>query len=329
MINKYSSYMAESNAVNNTKKKETEKTAEAEKVSEAAESSKSKSTTDYVNELKKLVPSVELKIGNTFSSSKDGKTLTISPELLEQMQNDPEKEKEMKELIKGVESMTKFFDGMYKASGWTVVYRHSFIDENGKYRSMSLVRNDFMLDMSKELREERWENSEKLVEQTKEKIEKQLEELEELLEEKKEEQIKEETEKEQKELEKLLEEKEKVKEEKEQENEGLKQTQKEEKKENEETEEIGKEEERLKEEAKKEQEELEKIWEERKREEETSARNKVKQLLEKQFAASKDGILYLYDTDFKELLEAIREDAADKEDRKRQIQTGANLDLWV
>ncbi len=303
MINKYSSYMAESNVVNTAKKKETEKAAGTEKVSEAAESSKSKSTADYVNELKNLVPSVELRIGNTFSSSKDGKTLTISPELLEQMQNDPEKEKEMKELIKGVESMTKFLDGMYKASGWTVVFRHSFIDENGKYRSMSLVRNDFMLDMSKELREERWENSEKLVEQTKEKVEKQLEELEELLEEKKEDQIKEETEKEQKELEKLLEEKEKVKEEKEQEDEDLKQTQKEEKKENEEIEEI--------------------------EEEEKLAYDKVKQLLKKQFAASKDGILYLYDTDFKELLEAIREDAADKEDRNRQMQTGANLDVWV
>ena len=95
----------------------------------------------------------------------------------------------------------------------------------------------------------------------------------------------------------------KVKEEKEQEDEDLKQTQKEEKKENEEIEEI--------------------------EEEEKLAYDKVKQLLKKQFAASKDGILYLYDTDFKELLEAIREDAADKEDRNRQMQTGANLDVWV
>ena len=47
------------------------------------------------------------------------------------MQNDPKKEKDMKDLIKGVESATKLMDGIYKASGWSVVYRHSYIDENG------------------------------------------------------------------------------------------------------------------------------------------------------------------------------------------------------
>ena len=43
------------------------------------------------------------------------------------------KEKEMKELIRGVESATKLLDSMHRASGWTVVYRHGYIDENGKY----------------------------------------------------------------------------------------------------------------------------------------------------------------------------------------------------
>ena len=85
------------------------------------------------------------------------------------MQNNPEKEKEMKELIKGVESAVNMLESVNKASGWTVVYKHCYIDENGKYRSIAYLRNDFMLNMSNKLREERRKNSEKLMEKTKEK----------------------------------------------------------------------------------------------------------------------------------------------------------------
>ncbi len=182
MNNVYSSYATQSMAGNSvsggTKKKETENT------SETAGSSKQKNTADYVNELAKLVPSVELKVGNSFQTAKSGKTLTINPKLLEKMQNDPEKEKEMKELIKGVESMTKLMDRINNASGWTVVFRHSYIDENGKYRETALVRNDFMLNMSDKLREERRQNSEKLIEKAKEKAAEKKEDVEEPLEEK-------------------------------------------------------------------------------------------------------------------------------------------------
>jgi len=179
ITNNYSSYAAQSNAAGSTKKKETEST------SETAGSSKSRSTSDYVNELAKLVPSVELKAGNSFSTAKSGKTLTINPQLLEKMQNDPEKEKEMKELIKGVESAVNMLDSVMNASGWSVVFKHDYIDENGKYRQIALVRNDFMLNMSDKLREERRKNSEKLIEKTKEKAVEKKVKLEETLEEKK------------------------------------------------------------------------------------------------------------------------------------------------
>lgn len=146
---------------------------------------KVKSTAEYMSELAKLVPSVECKIGNTFSSAKSGKTLTINPLLLEKMQNDPEKEKEMKELIKGVESAVNMLDSVMNASGWTVVFKHDYIDENGKYRQIALVRNDFMLNMSDKLREERRKNSEKLIEKSKEKAIEKREELQEALDENK------------------------------------------------------------------------------------------------------------------------------------------------
>ncbi len=239
MNNVYSSYATQSMAGNSvsggTKKKETENT------SETAGSSKPKSTADYVNELAKLVPSVELKVGNSFQTAKSGKTLTINPKLLEKMQNDPEKEKEMKELIKGVESMTKLMDRINNASGWTVVFRHSYIDENGKYRETALVRNDFMLNMSDKLREERRQNSEKLIEKAKEKSK-----------------------------------------------------------------------EKVKEEAK---------------EEEKSAHDKAEQLINDKIAASKDGMIYLNDTDFRTIMEAAREDDAGKAHEKEQQKIGANLDL--
>ena len=253
----YSSYVAqsmtESGATSGTKKKGTEKT------QETAGNSKSKSTAEYANELAKLAPSVEFKVGNSYSTAKSGKTLTVNPQLLEKMQNDPEKEKEMKDMIKGVESATKLMDGIYKASGWTVVYRHSYIDENGKYRAVACVRNDFMLNMSDKLREERKKNSEKLIEKTKEKAAEKEEELSETLEEKKE--VKEDG------------------------SDG-------------------------------------KI-------EEKSTPNKAEQLLNEKLAASKDGMIYLNDTDIRTIIEAAKEDNAGRANTKQQAGVGANLDLKV
>lgn len=189
IMNNYSSYMAQNTAGNSTvegtQKKDTEKT--DKKANKANSSnSKSESTTSYINKLKKLAPSVEFKVGNAFSSAKSGKTLTINPKILEKMQNDPEKEKEMKELIKGVESMTRLSESINKSMGWKVVYRHSYIDENGQYRHVAYIRNEHGYKMSEKLREERRKNAEKLIEKQKEKVEKKKEKIEEMIEEKKE-----------------------------------------------------------------------------------------------------------------------------------------------
>ncbi len=161
--------------------KETSETVAAQKNSGAG-NDKEKSAAGYAKELEKLVPSVEFMVGNGCSSAKSGKTLTINPKLLEKMQNNPEQAKETKELIRGVESAMNLIDSINKASGWSVVYRHSYIDENGKYSAIACVRNDFMLNMSDKLREERRENSEKLIEKTKEKAAEKEKELEEALE---------------------------------------------------------------------------------------------------------------------------------------------------
>ncbi len=254
LTSNYGSYtvqgMAGSSATSGTGKKETEKT--AEKAAERAGSSKTKSTAEYANELAKLVPSVEFKLGTTFSSAKSGKTLTVNPQLLEKMQSDPEKEKEMKELIKGVELAVNRLDSAMNAIGWSVVFKHDYIDENGKYRQICLVRNDFMLNMSDKLREERRKNSEKLIERSKEKAAEKKEELQEVLEEK--------------------------------------QTEKEDRK---------------------------------------VVPDEVTQLFKEKIAASKEGMVYLYDTDIRTILEVAKEEDEEKPAVKEAVRPGANLDLLV
>ena len=258
ITNNYSSYatqsMAESSTANSVKKKEIEKT------TETAGSSKAKKTTDYANGLAKLVPSVDFKVGNACSSANSGKSLTVNPQLLEKMQNDPQKEKDMKDMIKGVESMSKLAESMAKASGWTIVYQHSYIDENGNYHCRMQGRNDGMLKLSDKLREERKKNSEQLLEKTKEKAAEKEEKLEEALEEKK---------------------------------------------------------------SAKEEEGTEgKI-------EIKSAHDKAEQLINEKMAASKDGTIYLNETDFRTIIEAAQEEDADKTTVKDQPQIGVNLDLKI
>ncbi|MCM1273613.1 MAG: hypothetical protein NC225_09860 [Clostridium sp.] len=181
--NNYASYVVENKATGNARKKEAPEPAES-KTERSAAGNKPGSTTDYMNTLKKLAPSVEFRTGCFCASDKSGKTLTINPKALEKMQNDPEFEKKMKELIGGVEKMEKISESFNKATGWTTVYRHSYIDENGNYCHIALTRNDRMSKLNEKLREERRQNAEKLIKKTREKSAKKKKELEELLEEK-------------------------------------------------------------------------------------------------------------------------------------------------
>lgn len=157
--------------------KETLETAAAQKNSEAG-NDKAKSVASYVKKLEKLVPSVEFRVGNACLSAQSGKSLTVNSKLLEKMQDDPKTKKDMEDMIKGVESMSKLAESLAKASGWTIVYQHSYIDENGKYHCRMQGRNDGMLKLSDKLREERRRNSEKLIEKSKEKAAEKEKELE-------------------------------------------------------------------------------------------------------------------------------------------------------
>ena len=54
---------------------------------------------------------------------------------------------------------------------------------------------------------------------------------------------------------------------------------------------------------------------------------KAEQLLEEKLADSKDGTIYLYDTDMQTIIEAAKEDNAGKANTKQQAHVGANMDL--
>ena len=160
-----------------TKKAEEKETAAIQKSSDTSTDDNS-----YFNELSKLAPSVEFRIGTAHAADKTGKTLTLNPKLLERMQNDPEFEKDMKDMIKGVESMTKLADSFDKATGRTTVFRHCYIDANGKFSLCALtVKKD---ELNEKLRKEAQENTEKLIERTREKSHEKAEKLTEQLEEK-------------------------------------------------------------------------------------------------------------------------------------------------
>lgn len=61
-------------------------------------------------------------------------------------------------------------------------------------------------------------------------------------------------------------------------------------------------------------------------------RKKAKELaekLEEKLSASKDGVIYLYDTDIKTIMEAAKEAAGDSASYREQIKVGANFDLRI
>ena len=62
-------------------------------------------------------------------------------------------------------------------------------------------------------------------------------------------------------------------------------------------------------------------------EEKAEEPDKAEQLLEEKIADSKDGEIYLYNTDIETIMEAAKEDSAGKANIKEQVQVGANLDL--
>lgn len=214
---------------------------QAVKKEEAAEAKENTETSNdaYLRQLAKLVPSVKCGIGNGLSTAKSGLTLTINPKMLEKMQNDPEQARETMELIRGVESMQKLAESMTRANGFTTVYRHGYIDENGKYWGCGCtIKKD---PANAKLRKKAQENFEKRIEKSRENTRKKKAELAEKLEEKR---------------------------------------------------------------------------AEKKAEKADKQPTKAERLISEKIASSKDGVIHWTDSDFRELLKAMREDGPDNFDTR-------------
>ena len=125
-----------------TKKEDTKETTTMQKSTETAKKS---SNEDYLKTLQKQVPYIKLQTGYGINTNNDGKVnvVDVNPKLLEKMQNDPKAAKEYTQRLKDVESCAKFFNNFFNSRGYTVVCRHDYLDENGKYSNFTItVRKD-------------------------------------------------------------------------------------------------------------------------------------------------------------------------------------------
>lgn len=155
---------------------------------------------EYQKRLQSKVKDVTLETGTSLNMKKDNKigTLTIHPELLKKMQNNPEAEKKYTQLIKDIERAEQTVGAYYNAIGGVVERTsHWYIDENGKYCHFGYVRRDDKL--NKKLRKEAQKNAEEQIERTRENARKKAEVLAESLEKKAEEKRKKDKEQEKKE----------------------------------------------------------------------------------------------------------------------------------
>lgn len=169
-------------------KQQAAKKEEAKETSEVKAKNKNYSSNEeYLKSLQKQIPYMKLQIGQGINTKNDGQVnvLSISPKLLEKMQNDPQAEKEYTQRLKDIEAATKWVDSFQKSMGYTVVTRHGYVDENGKFHNFAVVvKKD---ELNEKLRKEAQENAEKLIKKSRENARKKAEQLAEQLEEKAEE----------------------------------------------------------------------------------------------------------------------------------------------
>ena len=176
--NRYNGYAAQAVA-EDVRKKETER------IDKPAQGKPAKtgSVQEYVDKLQKQVPYMTLEAGSALSMAKDKRmgVVTMNPQLLEKMQNDPEAEEKYTQLLKDIERAEQTASAYYNSMGGCVERTsHWYIDENGKYYHFAYTRRDDKL--NKKLREETQKNAERQVEKARERSCKSRELLEERIE---------------------------------------------------------------------------------------------------------------------------------------------------
>lgn len=125
---------------------------------------------EYLKSLQKKVPYVKLETGFALNMKKDKRAgvITVNPELLKKMQNDPEAAKKYTQTLKDIERAEKTGDAYYNGLGGVVERTsHWYVDEEGNFSHFAYTRRDDRL--NKKIRREAQEKSEELIEKNREK----------------------------------------------------------------------------------------------------------------------------------------------------------------
>lgn len=124
------------------------------------------STQSYLRRLQRQVPYLKLGVGCGLSKVGNTKVnaLNINPGLLNQMQNNPEKEQEYIQRLKDIQFAVRMADSYHKSTGSKVIYRYCYLDGDGKYYTCAYSKKEDKI--SGRLREERRKNAEKLIKRT-------------------------------------------------------------------------------------------------------------------------------------------------------------------
>ena len=187
ITNNYSSVYESTYAAQKQQETKKEAALKAETKGTAVTQKNAGSTTgssDYLNKLQKQIPSMILREGNYIPTSNDRRvgTLTIHPDILAQMQSDPEKEKYYTQRMKDIAAAEKLAKGISASLGHTRVYSHWYIDKDGKiWHTAMTIRKD---ELNEKLRKKAQENTKKHIEKIRENARKKREELAEKIEEK-------------------------------------------------------------------------------------------------------------------------------------------------
>lgn len=123
----------------------------------------------YINRLQKYAPDMKVRAGRGILTGrgKNPCTLTIHPDILDKIKNDPEKERYYADRLKDIERAEKLARSVTGADGFTTEYSHWYIDKDGKiWHTARTVRRD---KLNEKLRREAQENAEKHIEATREK----------------------------------------------------------------------------------------------------------------------------------------------------------------
>lgn len=161
-----------------------ESTYSAQKQQNTSKTGSKEADRDYINKLQKQVPSMIVRVGDSIPTSKDRRvgTLTLNSSILDQMKNNPEKEKYYTQRMKDIERAEKLGESITSSRGFTTEYSHWYIDKDGKiWHTARTVRKD---KLNEKLRKEAQENVKKQIEKTRENARNKKEQLTEQLEEK-------------------------------------------------------------------------------------------------------------------------------------------------